>query len=414
MIKRLMDLARDTRGNVLAITAAGIIAMVGSAGLGTDTIQWFLWKRQLQQASDSGALAGAHALSQQVDYAAAATSELNRNANTTVVIESISNPPGSGAFAGDARAVEVIATTSHSLPFSSLFLSSAPAMRARAVATSVTEGSHCVVALASTGVGVNVGGTANVQLGCGVAANSAGSSAIYLEGSSYLDATPLSTVGGITAGSTNIAAGTDLQPYGTSQTDPMAARQLEVPAEPSTCTATNFEAPPNRTASVSPGRYCGGMALKGEVTMSPGVYIVDRGSFYVASSAKVTGTGVTIVLTGSSSTDIATVNIAGGSTVDLKAPTPIQDPYWKNVLFFQDPRASEPLSEVAGGSTLKLQGIIYMPGGNIRFAGSSGQQADCLFLVGKRVTFTGATSVTNSCPSGYDDDFAARRIRVVE
>lgn len=411
----LAHLIGRTEGNVLAIAGAGMFALIGGAGLGTDTIQWFLSKRQLQQAVESGALAGAQAAAHDHSYSAAATSDLNRNANTVVTIEHINNPPTSGAFTGDSAAVEVIASTSERLPFSSLFLSSPPVIRARAVAALVSNGEHCLLALSPTGVGVNVAGTANIELGCGVAANSEGAGAIYLEGSSWLAASPLSTVGGIRAGDSNVPAGTDLQPYGVAQSDPMAGRNLEVPAQPSTCTASNFEAPPNRNTTVSPGRYCGGMALKGDVTLNPGVYIIDRGSFYVASQARIIGEGVTIVLTGSSSSDIATITIAGGSTVDLRAPTAAEDPYWKNVLVFQDPRAESQLSEIAGGSTLDLQGIVYMPKGDVRFAGSSGHHAECLFMVVNRITLTGTTSITNACPADFADaDFAARRVRVVE
>lgn len=408
-------LGRETRGTVLAIGAAGVVALVGGAGLGVDTVQWYLWKRQLQQAVDSSALAGAHALSQSAAYENAATTDLNRNADTAVVIEQLANPPTTGAYAGNSNAVEVIATTSRALPFSSLFLTTAPVIRARAVATSLSEGEHCVIALAGSGVGVNVGGSANIELGCGVAANSEGTSAVYLEGSSYLNATPLSTVGGIQASTSNYSSGTVLQPYGSPQADPMLGRNLQVPTSPSTCTASSFEAPPNRTTSIVPGRYCNGLALKGTVNMAPGVYIVDRGSFYVASGAVVTGPGVTIVLTGSDSSNIAVATIAGGATLEMRAPTAVEDPYWKNVLFFQDPRATSQLSEIAGGSSLNLEGVLYMPKGNLRFAGNSGQHSDCLLIVANRVTLTGTTSLDNSCPSDYDDlNLTARRIRVVE
>lgn len=412
LIKRLR---RENRGTVLAIGAAGVFALVGGAGLGVDTLQWYLWNRQLQQAVDSSALAGAHALSQNAPYATAATADLNLNADTALVVERLVNPPSSGAYAGNSTAVEVVATTSRALPFSSLFLTAAPVIRARAVATSISEGEHCVIALSNTGVGVNVGGSANVELGCGVAANSEGSSAVYLEGSSYINAAPLSTVGGIQAGTSNYPSGAVLQPYGAPQQDPMLGRNLQVPTSPSTCTASNFEAPPNRTTSIVPGRYCNGLALKGTVNMAPGVYIVDRGSFDVASGAVVTGPGVTIVLTGSDSSNIAVATIAGGATLEMRAPTAFEDPYWKNVLFFQDPRATSQLSEIAGGSSLDFEGIVYMPKGNLRFAGNSGQHSDCLLIVANRITFTGTTSLDNSCPSDYDDlNLAARRIRVVE
>jgi uncharacterized membrane protein len=46
-------LLKDRRGNTLAIAAACLPLVVGAAGLATDTIQWTLWKRQLQRAADS-------------------------------------------------------------------------------------------------------------------------------------------------------------------------------------------------------------------------------------------------------------------------------------------------------------------------------------------------------------------------
>src|SRR5919107_669641 len=60
MLSFLKKLWRNKRGNALAIAGAALPLIVGSAGLATDTIQWTLWKRQLQRAADSGALAGVY------------------------------------------------------------------------------------------------------------------------------------------------------------------------------------------------------------------------------------------------------------------------------------------------------------------------------------------------------------------
>ena len=43
----------DKRGNAMIIAAAALPLLIGSAGLATDTIQWALWKRQLQRVADS-------------------------------------------------------------------------------------------------------------------------------------------------------------------------------------------------------------------------------------------------------------------------------------------------------------------------------------------------------------------------
>ncbi len=60
MIAFVKRLREDRRGNVLAIVGAALPLLVGAAGLATDTIEWVLWKRQLQRAADSAALAGVY------------------------------------------------------------------------------------------------------------------------------------------------------------------------------------------------------------------------------------------------------------------------------------------------------------------------------------------------------------------
>ena len=62
MISSLKRLWRDRRGNSLAIAGAALPLVLGSAGLASDTIQWTLWKRQLQRAADSAAMAGVYAI----------------------------------------------------------------------------------------------------------------------------------------------------------------------------------------------------------------------------------------------------------------------------------------------------------------------------------------------------------------
>ena len=60
MIKIFRKLWRDKRGNALLMAGAALPILVGAAGLANDTIQWTLWKRQLQRAADSAAIAGVY------------------------------------------------------------------------------------------------------------------------------------------------------------------------------------------------------------------------------------------------------------------------------------------------------------------------------------------------------------------
>ena len=149
--------------------------------------------------------------------------------------------------------------------------------------------------------------------------------------------------------------------------------------------------------------------------MSPGVYIIDRGSFWLNSQADVVGDGVTIILTGTTPSNVATIDVAGGAKLDLRAPTTAEDATWHDVLFFQDPMGSTDLSKIAGGSDLVLEGIVYMPNGEVRFTGNSGQHAECLLLVAYRVNITGDTSLDNNCPSSVASlPLSGRYVRVVE
>jgi len=72
----LKKLWRDRRGNALVIAAAALPLVVGSAGLASDTIQWVVWKRQLQKAADSAALAGVYARAQSQTLSTAVATDL--------------------------------------------------------------------------------------------------------------------------------------------------------------------------------------------------------------------------------------------------------------------------------------------------------------------------------------------------
>jgi hypothetical protein len=411
--KLISRFRRDDRGNVLIMAGITVFALVGGAGLATDGTQWFLWKRQIQMAADAGALGAAYTIGQgSTALTTPATREIVRNSNGDYAIEYIGTPPRTGAFAGDSNAAEVVLTTQRRLPFSGLFLSNAPLIRARAVATKVIKADNCVISLAATGVGVRVSGSANVQLGCGVAANSNGSQAIHLSGSGRLVATSLSTVGQIDLKNTSVPAGTDLFPNYVAQTDPFGpqGRNVQVPTSPSGCTQTNYSNSPNSTNNVVPGRYCGGMDLKGNTSFAPGVYIIDGGNMNFASQSVSTGQGgVTFILTNG-----ATLQAQGGSTATFKAPTATENPTWNGILFFQDPAAGALSNQINGGGSMDFFGAVYMPKGHITYSGSSATTAQCIVLIANSIDFSGNTAMTNNCPKDLKDEVALRVVRVVE
>src|SRR4029078_2227714 len=60
MLEAFRKLWNDERGNMLLISGVALPLLVGAAGLATDTIQWAVWKRELQRAADSAPIAGVY------------------------------------------------------------------------------------------------------------------------------------------------------------------------------------------------------------------------------------------------------------------------------------------------------------------------------------------------------------------
>ncbi|WP_238559343.1 pilus assembly protein TadG-related protein [Sphingobium sp. HDIP04] len=398
------------------MAAASMPLLVGAAGLATDTVQWTLWKRQIQRQADSAALAGAYAVAQGFSASDSATADISRMALVALTqTPTIENAPSSGPFAGNAQAVRVVLQTSAELPFSKILGVKAPVIYGEATAAVVGSGDYCVVSLEKTStVGITLQGNATVNLGCGIVTNSRASNAVYAGGSSTVAATPVAAVGGLTS-SSNYVSPTTLLPYSIPVQDPYAG--LPTP-NVSGCSAKVSVNPQQSVVSppLQPGCYKG-FDIKGTLTMAPGVYYVDGGTFDVGSQAVINGTDVTIILTSSNAasnpSSIATVSINGGATLNLKAPTDTANPY-HGVLFYQDRRALDSgTNTINGNASSVLQGTFYFPGQAMSFSGTSGMTTDCVKMVSKRVTFIGNSNIVNQCKDTGVDKFTATLVKLV-
>lgn len=410
--KRLRQLVQDRTGNVLMLAAASMPILVGAAGLATDTVQWTLWKRQIQREADSAALAGAYAVAQGFSASDSATTDISRMALVTLTGSPvIENAPTTGAYAGNSNAVRVVLQTSQELPFSKLLGVRAPTISGEATAAVVSNGTYCLVSLENTtAVGITISGSASVNLGCGMATNSRASNAVTAGGSSSILATPVAAVGGLQS-SSNYVSPTTLMPYSVPQADPYAA--LPTPS-PTGCT-NKVSVNPQGSSTIDPGCYRG-FDIKGTLNLNPGTYYVDGSSFSVGSQAVLNGTGVTIILTSTTAatnpSSIATVDINGGATLNLSAPT---SGTYSGVLFYQDRRAqdSSGTNKVNGNASSFFQGGFYFPSQELQFTGTSGMSTKCIQMVSRRVTFIGNSSITNECPTGGPKAFTGTRVRLV-
>lgn len=417
MISFMKRLWKDRRGNALVIAAGALPLLIGSAGLATDTIQWALWKRQLQRAADSAAEAGVYAKIQEADATAAINKDLGYNSHILHAYSVDPHvPPTSGAYQSDPFAVQVKLSVQKTLGFSSLFMTAAPVITASSTATIVPSGKYCVVSLENTATtGINATGATNVNLGCGMITNSTSLSAAVATGSSSVYASPIAAVGGIPA-STHWATGTVLQPFTIEQEDPFG--KVDPPAVPSGCnTVGNIK---NNDPPVSYTNACfKSLSIDGEVTFA-GNIIVDGGSISIGTQAKVTCNECTFFLTNSSSSQTASIGnfeITGSPNLNFISP---KSGTYKGLLVYQDRRAQDTASanfqdKLRGSSTSYFEGAFYFPRQELEFEGNTGMNTNCLQLVARRVKFSGNSNIQNSCATGSGGmSFDGKRVRLVE
>jgi Flp pilus assembly protein TadG len=404
---KLSAFATNRSGVVSLITALAFTALLGFAALGSEVANWYVTKRSMQGAADSAAYTAAFALAagqsissskSEATSVAGGYGYVNGVKGFTV---SVNSPPASGSHTNDNSAVEVVITQPQTLALSGLYLSTPPTVSARAVAT-LTGGSGCVFALDRGNVddlSVSGGTTLNLN-NCNIYVNAPDGTALTLTGGATINANAAYIAGNYTrsnGASFNTTHGihTGVAPA----SDPYADVALPSYAG---CDQSNFSISGGQSRTFTPNNsgvmvFCNGMSLSGgsRVTLNPGTYVVDRGSFSVSGGSSISGSGVTLVLTSSTASNYATASISGGATVSLSAPTsgPLS-----GLAIFQDRNAPSSGSDsFSGGATQNITGAIYLPNQNVSFSGGTGTGAStCTQLLAFTITFSGGATFNNS------------------
>jgi hypothetical protein len=129
--------------------------------------------------------------------------------------------------------------------------------------------------------------------------------------------------------------------------------------------------------------------------MSPGVYFMDQGSFTINGGATLTGNGVTIIFTSSSSSNYADAKIAGGANVNLTAPS--SGPTAGIVLFGDRNMPVGTTFNLAGGSSQIFNGVTYFSKGAVSYAGGASTFNGCSQVVANTVSFVGNSGLATNC-----------------
>lgn len=397
MIGLIKKLARDRRGNILAITGAAIPLVIGGAGLATDTIQWTTWKRELQRQADSAALAGVLAKGQGANVGDAVSVDLAKNNNHNIAFKSgypmVTYP--ATTVVGASNTVQVTLAIQKRLPFSAFFMSTIPTITTSATAALVDNGVYCAGALKKTAVAsLTIGGSANVNLGCKAMSNGRACPSVSTNGSSYTFATTGVSGAACMPTSINGTAAANIKSWQPTLKDPFSGLySTDIPNSAKPC--KNFNQMTYGQNKVKAGCFSQ-FKVTGNTTytLDPGVYYLDSTDFDVAGTSGLAGTGVTFILTGDTPG-----SIKGNGTADLNLTAPTTGTYAK-MLFIQASNATEDnLNEITGSNSSKFDGAMYFPKGAAKFTGSSGSVTQCLMIMAYTLEFTGNADLQNN-PSG--------------
>jgi len=160
----------------------------------------------------------------------------------------------------------------------------------------------------------------------------------------------------------NIVTGTLQTNTGATYPDPLASEPTP-PNASGPCTYTQPMPPPESgNVTLTPGVYCGGININGNVNFASGTYVV-AGGFTAASGSALTGSGVTFYNTSVGTNAIGPVNIATGVTATLSAPT---TGALQGMLFYENNTLSSG-SDVFSSSSLNFMGDIYFKNSNVSY-----------------------------------------------
>jgi Flp pilus assembly protein TadG len=398
------NLVRSRRGNVALITGLLAPALVGFAGVGTETAFWYFRERNLQSAADITAYDGALALrggAQSDAISSAAQADAIKNGwRSAIGAIGVNTPPTSGTHQND-QSVEVILTENEPRYFTAVFVKGSVPITTRAVATYQSLGNACMLGLNKVqNKTVQFWGNASAKFeSCNIVSDSSASDAFAVGGSANVTTPCASSVGGSYV--TSVLHLTDCTSVTTNAAytaDPYAS----VPAPPvGTCSSGTLP------TALNPGTYCGMSFGNTTYTMSPGVYVVNGGTLKLNANTVLNGTGVMFYLTNG-----ATLSINGSAKIDISAAT---TGTYAGILFFGDRSMPSAKQTINGDASSMMTGALYFPSQEVDLLGNFSGLNGCMQVVADTIYYTGSSTFTDDCSAtGMKTIRAAGNVTLVE
>src|SRR5687767_3792591 len=382
----LSKLRRDSRGQVLVITALALPVVIGFVALALDAGFMFDYKRRAQTAADAGALGAAlymaaNAGATNTDLETVARQDTGYNGfthGTTNITVTLNRPPVlSTDYSGNSDYVEVVVSRPTPTFLMGVLGWTSMTVGASAVA-GVSSASGCLYALKpDTGVkSLDVSNTKTVNaLNC----DALGNGKLFVDGTVNLNSV---TAAGAREGSGTITApGGIVVNTGAFVSDPLAYL-----ADPTECTSWGGDLTiPAGTNYTIPGGaefICvNKIETLGDATLGPGRYHAQNGVF-LKSPGTVTGSGVTFF------TYNDKMEITGNAT--LSAPT--SGPSTGILIFVNRTVAKEVI--IGNTAVVNLTGVIYSKTGKILFGGTTSGAITYSILVAGEILFSDSGTLT--------------------
>lgn len=389
-------LAKDQRGNVVTLFALALPVILGAIGAAIDYSDAVRKRSDLQLIADDAALAAAKALA----GSAAATSS-QKEGDAVGVAEKIIDARSAAAQrtitpSSADRSVVVSLALDKPTFFGAALAASDTTLRVSAKATyNAPPPNACLIALGEDADGgIHLVGSAKINAPqCGVWSNRVGPDSITTQGAAKIIARNVCSAG--TSGSASSSPPTKSQCVAIE--DPYKSRPVRCGKDLSStactvyktegstsgkggkggmgvvstyagpCDYTNHSvtAKEKDTVSLKPGVYCGGLSIKSaDVQLLPGFYQVQDGPLSIQANANVTGTGVSILLSGAN----AMLDLQGSPSLTLSAMT--TGPY-AGIAISSDTPPEPPLTSTLQGSPdITLTGSLRLPGQILKMQGS--------------------------------------------
>lgn len=404
-------LRKSTKGNALVIVAAGAPVLLGSAGFAIDTAQWYMWKRELQHAVDQAAYAGAWAMSNsdaEDSYALRAKQEYDFNVDK---VDSFNSDPTISIAdygEGTQNSVVVVATATRSLPFSNFFLGSDTTIRVSAQATFAAGGKYsaCIISLADDGTGTTIGGNSVVRARCGLAALSCDEDALVIDGSADVETDSIAACGKVNV------SDPDLQDVIAENVKNLQDiyKDLEPPTNDTPQSYNCTGKGKNKQASLSPGTYSS-LVSACDTVFAPGIYVIDGGTLDLTHNSSLTGNGVMFVLRNGANMKFG--GSGNSNALNLTPPKAAQfvgteyaayaDDY-AGILVFEDRDNNSSQTHIFNGNSDSLiEGLIYLPDGDLQVNGTADVAAECLKISAFRIKIKGGANLETLCPIDEDN-----------